>query len=64
MVNMDGLDRIISMSVVKQLDNDLKGAPDKTLTVILIVIAAVTVYVAFFANPTIKAIVAAWLIAP
>lgn len=52
------------MSVIKSLDNDLRGAPDKTLTVILVLIAAVTLYVAFFANPTLKAIVSAWLIAP
>jgi len=52
------------MSVLKQLNDDLKGAPDKTLTIILVIIAVITLYIAFFGNPTVKAVLAAWLIAP
>lgn len=52
------------MSLVKKLDDDLAGMPDNTLTYILIGIAVVTVIIAFTGNPTTKAIVAAWLVAP
>lgn len=52
------------MSLVKQLDDDLKGLPDHTITYVLIGVAAVALIVAFTGNPTTKAIIAAWLIAP
>lgn len=52
------------MSLVKKLDDDLNGLPDQTISIVLVGVAIVAIIVALVGNPTTKAIVAAWLIAP
>jgi hypothetical protein len=50
--------------IIKQLEQRLEGEPDNVLTLILLLIAAFTVIVALSGNPLVKAVVAAWFIAP
>lgn len=52
------------MSILSKIDRDLEGAPNKTLTYILVGIAIAAVGIAFFGSPTLKVIAAAWFIAP
>jgi len=52
------------MTLVKEIDRDLKGVPDRTLTWVLLGIGVFTIIMAFTGNPSTKAILAAWLIAP
>lgn len=50
--------------IIKQLEQMLEGEPDNILTLILLGIAAFTVIVALSDKPLLKAVVAAWFIAP
>lgn len=52
------------MYFIQQLNKKLSGWPDSALTVLLIIAAMVAIAVALKANPTTKAFVAAWMIAP
>lgn len=52
------------MSIITSLDNDLKGLPNQTLTWVLVGIGILAIIIAFVGNPTTKAVLAAWLIAP
>lgn len=49
---------------IKQVDEHLKGWPDHTLSVLLIVVAVVLVVVAIKGDATMKAIFAAWVLMP
>lgn len=50
--------------LIKQFDKKLQGLPDKLLTSILLVSAAVIIIIALFSRPVLKAAVAAWVLAP
>ena len=50
--------------LIEQLDKKLEGLPDQALTVILLLLAAFAVFVAFYGRPVFKAALAAWFIAP
>lgn len=52
------------MSVIKQIDKALAGAPNHVLTIILFVIAAIAVLIALYGTPSLKIIAASWFIAP
>lgn len=52
------------MGWIDSLDKKLEGAPNSVLTVGLIVAGIVAWLVAIFANPTTKAAVLAWMVAP
>ena len=46
------------------VNQKLKGVPDDTLKLILIIVAAITLYIAFCTPPVIKAVWIAYLAAP
>jgi hypothetical protein len=52
------------MNFIEKLDTKLKGAPDGTLTLILLGVAAFAIFVAFKGSPTLKAAVTLWLLMP
>lgn len=52
------------MDWITNLDKKLEGAPNSVLTVGLIITGIVAWLVAIFANPTTKAVVLAWMVAP
>ncbi|HEY7419300.1 MAG TPA: hypothetical protein VH593_29220 [Ktedonobacteraceae bacterium] len=52
------------MNFIRQIDAKLKGAPDNVLTVGLIIAGILAWIVAIYANPTTKALVLTWVIAP
>lgn len=52
------------MSWITSLDKKLEGAPNSVLTIGLILAGIVAWIVAIFANPTTKAVVLAWMVAP
>lgn len=52
------------MSLIKEIDRDLEGLPNNALTWILAGIGVFAIIIAFVGNPSTKAILAAWLIAP
>lgn len=52
------------MDWIDSLDKKLEGAPNWILTAGLIVAGIVAWVTALFANPTTKAVVLAWMVAP
>ena len=52
------------MNFIKDLDRKLEGAPNRVLTVGLILAGIFAWIIAFFANPTAKAAVLSWMILP
>lgn len=50
--------------IIAQLEQRLSGWPDKALTLLLVVLALLILIAAFNAPTTLKAIIAAWVIAP
>jgi len=50
--------------VISQLNESLKGLPDRTLTIMLIAVCLFGIVVAIWGPPILKAAVAAWFIAP
>jgi hypothetical protein len=52
------------MSLIKQLDAKLEGAPETVLTVGLILAAIVALIVAITGTPTLKATVLGWILFP
>lgn len=49
---------------IKELDEKLEGLPDTLLSVILVSLGLFAIGVAIWGRPTLKALVAAWYLAP
>jgi hypothetical protein len=52
------------MSLIKKIDDDLKGQPDTTITYILIGVAILATLIAVYGSPLLKVTAAIWFIAP
>lgn len=52
------------MNFIDKLDKKLEGAPDAVLTAGLIFAGIVAWVIALFGNPSLKALVLAWMVAP
>jgi hypothetical protein len=50
--------------LIKGLGVHMLGLPDIALTIVLATLAAFATFIALFAPPGVKAVVAAWMIAP
>lgn len=52
------------MGWYRDANASLKGLPDRTLTIVLLVAAVVLVAVALHGDPVVKGVVAAWVVFP
>lgn len=52
------------MSLISRVDKSLEGAPEGFITLGLIVVAAIALFLAWKATPTVKALALAWMVAP
>ena len=52
------------MSFITGLDKKLEGAPDAILTAGLILAGVFAIIIAIVGNPSLKALVLAWMVAP
>lgn len=52
------------MSLFPRIDKAMAGQPDRALTAVLLLVAAIAVLVALYAQPSVKAAVATWFVLP
>jgi hypothetical protein len=50
--------------LLRSINEKLKGMPDRWITIGLFLVAAAAVYLALRADPAVKALALAWLLAP
>jgi hypothetical protein len=50
--------------ILSDFDAKLRGFPETTLTILLIIAGLVAWFVAIYGTPTLKAVLLAWMIAP
>lgn len=52
------------MNFIVRLDRKLAGQPDEVLTLFLIIAGIIAWIVAIWGNPTLKALILAWIVLP